>query len=236
MLLLAAPLILSAPLDTTERQSTYLYDLGITIEPARESAPLQGIGVANPNLVRIQNQIDSLSLAFSNLQKQFARLNTEYAALESTVTELRNRTYSPYLAPSSERISYKRAEGETFMKKGKDAYNARNYPVAIEYFQKVVASDMPRVVHGEAYYWIGDCYLQLKDEYLALEYFKRLAEYPLSDKVPDAFYLSGLIYRRLGVDHLAQDFFQRLIKRFPESKYAKLAELELQRMNHPEDQ
>lgn len=228
--------MLAAASPDSVRQSTFLYDLGITIEPARESAPLQGTGVANPHLVRIQNQIDSLSLAFSHLVQRFEQLRQEHDSLQAELTTLQQRVLgSPYAALNNPPIIYRKTEGENFFKKGTDAYNARHYQVAIEYFQKVLASDLPRAQLGDAYYWIGDCYLQLQDEYLALEYFKKLAEFPMASKVADAYYLTGIIYRKLGEDKLAVTFFQRIIKRFPDTKYAKLAQLELQRMHLSQD-
>jgi len=234
--MLTLPLMLTAASPDSVKQSTFLYDLGITIEPARESAPLQGIGVANPHLVRIQNQIDSLSRAFSYLTQRLEQMRQAYDTLQAELLVLQQRVLgSPYATLTDPPIIYRKTEGDNFFKKGTDAYNARHYQVAIEYFQKVIASDLPRAQLGDAYYWIGDCYLQLHDEYLALEYFKKLAEFPMASRVADAFYLTGIIYRKLGEDKLAMTFFQRIIKRFPNSKYAKLAQLELQRMPLPHD-
>lgn len=239
--MLTIPLMLSAtPPDSSTQKPTFLYDLGITIEPARESTPLQGTGVAYPNLVPIQNQIDSLSLAFSLYRQQMQQLITTLLrsndSLQTEIQVLKNHVFtSPYASLATPPILYKRTEGEFYFQKGKNAYYAKNYQIAIEYFQKATASDLPRATIGDAYYWIGDCYLQLHDDYLAIEYFKKVVEYPLSEKVADALYLTGITYRKLGEDHLAATFFDRITKRFPGTKFAKLAQLELKRIKMPNE-
>ncbi|MDD5230473.1 MAG: tetratricopeptide repeat protein, partial [Candidatus Marinimicrobia bacterium] len=117
-----------------------------------------------------------------------------------------------------------------FLQKGQSAYRAKNYLVAVDYFLKVIASNMPHSTIGDAYFLIGDCYIQLRDEYLAIEYLKKVVEYPLSEKLDDALFLTGITYQKLGNPQMAEIFFTRLINRYPEGNLAKLAGLELKRL------
>ncbi len=235
--MLTLPLLLSAQGPDTSRtgKANFLYDLGITIEPARESAPLQK-GVANPNLAPIQSQIDSLLSAFSAMNQKITDLEQENDSLKQKITRLSNRLFlSPYATSMMPIQTFSRNEGEKFMQKGQNAYQAKNYLVAIDYFLKVCSSNLPNATIGDAYYWIGDCYIQLHDEYLAIEYLKRVIEFPLSEKLDDALFLTGVTYQKLGNSQMAKIFFTRLIKRYPDGNLAKLAGLELKRLKGTEE-
>ena len=233
------PLAISAQDADTSRGKTekdFMYDLGIKIEPARESAPLQGIGVANPNLVHIQNQMDSLSLAYSQYvaktSRQLLEMTQSIDSLKLSNRRLMSVVFqSPYAALGNPRLLYSKKEGERFFQKGIDAYNSKNYEVAVDYFVKSIDSDLPGSKIGDAYFLIGNCYIHLKDEYLALEYLKKVAEYPLCENVDDALFLSAVIYRKLGNKELAAKFLKRLLRRYPDGQMAKLADLELKRLN-----
>ena len=238
-LMLVIPLaILAQNADSSQEKinKDFMYDLGIKIEPARESAPLHGIGVANPALVHLQNQMDSLSLAFSQhtnkTKKRLQALQRCVDSLEVENRRLKNLVFrSPYAALENPRVLYSKKEGERFYQKGNDAYFSKNYQIAADYFIKSIDSGLPGSAIGNAHFWIGNCYIHLKDEYLALEYLKRVVEYPLCEKLDDALFLSAVTYRKLGDTEMAVNFLRRLLRRFPDGQMAKLADLELKRLD-----
>jgi len=219
----------------TARKATQLYDLGIAIEPARESPPIFGKGVANLSLVHLQNQLDSLSLAFSRFRADSDNLKAEQDSLKKLVIALQNRLFqSPYAPFSYPAKIYSHKDGQKYFRKGLDAFNHKNFMVAVDYLQKTMSSDVSSEMLGDVYYWIGNCYVELGDEYLALEYFKKVVEYPLSEWLDDALFASAVIYQKAGETKLAEAFFNRLLKRFPNSPRAKLSELELKRLKQKE--
>ncbi|MCK4640274.1 MAG: tetratricopeptide repeat protein [Candidatus Marinimicrobia bacterium] len=236
--MLALPLaIISQELDTgrVEKKKSFMYDLGIHIEPARESAPLHGIGVANLSLIQIVNQMDSLSLAFSQYKQKtdekIQELIRRSDSLELENQRLQNQIFlSPFTALTPPFRIYSKKEGKRFFQKGNDAYFNKNYNVAVDYLSKAIASELSGAVVGDAYYWIGNCYIQLHDEYLALEYLKKVIEYPLSEKLDDALFLAAVTYRKLGNRKMAMIFLKRLINRYPDGQLTKLADLELKRL------
>ncbi|MFA4838024.1 MAG: tetratricopeptide repeat protein [Candidatus Neomarinimicrobiota bacterium] len=238
LLMIAIPItLLPIEPDTTgtARKATQLYDLGITIEPARESTPFFGKGVANLSLVHLQNQLDSLSLAFSRFRADTDSLKAEQDSLKKLVVALQNRLFqSPYAPLSNPAKIYSRKDGQKYFQKGLDAFNHQNFLVAVDYFQKTMSADVSSEMIGDTYYWIGNCYVELGDDYLALEYFKKVVEYPLSEWLDDALFASAVIYQKTGETKLAEAFFTRLLKRFPSSPRAKLSELELKRLKQKE--
>ncbi|MCD6205966.1 MAG: tetratricopeptide repeat protein [Candidatus Marinimicrobia bacterium] len=145
--------------------------------------------------------------------------------------QLEKRIYlSPYASAGNPRLIYSKKEGERFFQKGTDAYNAQNYPVAVDYFRKCIDSEAGGSLIGDAYFWVGNSYIHLKDEYLALEYLKRVPEYPLCKNIDDALFLTAVTYRKLGDAEMARFFLERLLRRFPDGEMAKLALLELKRL------
>lgn len=236
--MLICPVILISGNPDTSRaadQSRFMYDLGIEIEPARESVPHRGIGVANPIMVRFQNQLDSLSLAFFTYKKvtqqQLEELIRENDSLKHQVRRMQRRVFqSPVASLAPPAKQYSKREGERFFRKGEHAYDNKNYGVAADYFSKALASEIPSMLVGDAYYWLASCHIRLRDEYLALEYLKKVMEYPLSEKVDDALFLAAVTYKQLGNTDMAALFLKRLLKRFPDGQLTKLANLELKRL------
>ncbi len=228
--------------DSTQQTpaSDFMYDLGIGIEPERESSPLTGKqGVANHQRVLLQDQIDSLALALSSqqsqLQKRLLALERKNDSLTIQLRRLKNQVFiSPYASLSPRVEIYTKKEGEAYFKKGRDAYNHHNHAVAIDYFNKTLTSTVPSTMIGAAYYWIGESYIALQDSYLALEYLKKVMEYPLTEKGDDALFLTAVTYQKLNNPALAEIFFKRLTTRYPDSKLSKLALLKLKRIKQGE--
>jgi len=221
-------------------KSDFMYDLGIGIEPERESSPLTGKqGVANHQRVLLQDQIDSLALALdhyqTHLQEQLFKLEKENDSLKTQIRRLQNHVFlSPYAALSPRVEIYSKEQGEAYFKKGRNAYHHNNHAVAIDYFNKTLTSAAASAMIGAAYYWIGESYIALQDHYLALEYLKKVMEYPLTEKADDALFLAAVTYHKLGNPALAEIFFKRLTTRYPDSKLSKLALLELKRIKQGE--
>ena len=227
--------------DTTVSDSKpkFMYDLGISIEPSRESVPPYDKGVANLGLVRIQDQLDSLSMAFSSYKEKVGKRLLNHSRVSDSLVQqieiLQNRIFmSPYASLSTPIQTYSKKEGGKFYQKGNDAYIHQNYEVAIDYFSKAISSRLPSSKIGDIYYLIGNCYIQLDDDLLAIEYLKKVAEHPLSEKSDDALFLTAVTYQKMNNIKMATIFLKRIIKKYPDNKLARIASLELNKLKHSE--
>jgi len=223
----------------THNNHNFMYDLGISIEPARESIHPHDKGIANLDLVRIQGQLDSLITAFSSYKEKVEKRFSEYSRVNDSLVHLieilQNQIFmSPYASLSTPMLIYSKKEGAKFYRKGNDAYIHENYKVAIDYFSKAISSRLPSSKIGDIYYSIGNCYIQLDDDLLALEYLKKVAEHPLSEKLDDALFLTAVTYQKMNNIEMAKVFFKRIKKRYPDSKLSRLANLELKKLKHSE--
>ena len=104
-------------------------------------------------------------------------------------------------------------------------YLKGNYDLAISGFQEYLKKFSGSEMAGNAQYWIGESYYSLKDFEKALEEFDKLINnYPKSNKVPSALLKKAYSYIELKRTNDAKEQLKDLIKSFPLTAEAKLAE------------
>ncbi len=82
---------------------------------------------------------------------------------------------------------------------------------------------------GNAQFWIGETYYQMKDyERAILEYEKVIAKYPEGNKVPAALFKQGLAFAELGDKTNARNLLKRVIEKYPNSDQADAAKKRLE--------
>jgi tol-pal system protein YbgF len=75
-----------------------------------------------------------------------------------------------------------------------------------------------------AYYWLGELYAYQHDYSKANDALNRVvAQYPKSNKVPDAMLKLGIVNQKLGDQAKANDWFMQVIKQYPDSNAARMA-------------
>ena len=105
------------------------------------------------------------------------------------------------------------------------------YPPAIEAFQAYLAQYPQGRFVDNAQYWLGEAYYVTRDFTTALGEFNRVvAEFPDSQKVPDALLKIGYVHYELGQWDQARDTLTTVAERVPGTTIARLAEQRLQRM------
>ncbi|HMI36346.1 MAG TPA: tol-pal system protein YbgF [Steroidobacteraceae bacterium] len=112
-----------------------------------------------------------------------------------------------------------------------DTLKSGNYGEAVKAF-KAFMSDYPAsALLDNAQYWIGEAYYVTRDYEHAAQAFRTVGErWPSSRKAPDA--LLKLGYTQFEQKHLAEtrDTLHAVVKRFPGSEAARLAQERLQRL------
>ena len=109
------------------------------------------------------------------------------------------------------------------------AYNyvkARNFPEAVEAFQKFLARFPLGAYAPNAHYWLGELYLVITppEPELARQSFKLLLDqYPDNAKVPDALYKLGKVHFLKGNRERSRSYLDQVIAQYPEHPAAQLA-------------
>ena len=102
-------------------------------------------------------------------------------------------------------------------------YRAREHGQAVIEFKDFIAKYPKHPLAGNAQYWIGEAYWAQRDYRQALVEFEKVSEYG-PGKAPDALVKIGLCHARLREVTRAQQAWQRVIREYPRSEAAGLAQ------------
>jgi tol-pal system protein YbgF len=106
-----------------------------------------------------------------------------------------------------------------------------NYPTAIKEFKNFIATYPTGDFADNAHYWLGETYYVSRDLNASRETFRKLInDFPQSGKVPDAILKLGIIDYDTGRYATAREQLNDVIKRYPDSSAAKLAQKRLDKM------
>ena len=110
-------------------------------------------------------------------------------------------------------------------KKGMALLNQKRHGDAVAMFEDFL-SQFPQ--HGYAdncTYWIGEAYYDRQMYHKALAHFEQVVvQYPRGNKVPDAMLKAAFCYSSLGLRDRCAELFEKLIRTFPGTPAARLAE------------
>ncbi len=110
-------------------------------------------------------------------------------------------------------------------KKGMALLKEKRHRDAVAMFEDFL-SQFPQ--HGYAdncTYWIGEAYYDRQMYHKALAHFEQVVvQYPRGNKVPDAMLKAGFCYTSLGLRDRAAELFDKLIRTFPGTPAARLAQ------------
>ncbi|PYN43161.1 MAG: tol-pal system protein YbgF, partial [Candidatus Rokuibacteriota bacterium] len=102
-------------------------------------------------------------------------------------------------------------------------FRSREHGQAVLDFIDFIAKNPRHALAGNAQYWIGEAYWAQRDYRQALVEFERVSEYG-PGKTPDALVKIGLCHARLRDVTRAQQAWQRVIREYPRSEAATMAQ------------
>jgi len=107
------------------------------------------------------------------------------------------------------------------------SYNKENYGQCIEYFKKLSLLEINERTSGNILLMLADSYEYLGRYKQAIKHLEKLSKLD-SEKYSDLVLLrQGIIFRNIGMSSRAYDIFKTLVENYPESKYATLAQEEI---------
>ncbi|MDY6833036.1 MAG: tol-pal system protein YbgF [Thermodesulfobacteriota bacterium] len=107
-------------------------------------------------------------------------------------------------------------------------YEQGNYDAARKGFEDLIARFPKSDLADNARFWIGESYFREKwYEKAILEYQKAIDDYPGGNKVPAALLKQGIAFSFIGKTAEARVVLNKLVKQFPGSSDAKIAEQKL---------
>ncbi|MCD6327081.1 tol-pal system protein YbgF [bacterium] len=110
-------------------------------------------------------------------------------------------------------------------------YNRGDYDAAIMGFKNFLAVYPKSTLADDARYWLAESFFATQNARVAItEFMELLKKFPRSDWVPESMLRLGLCHKRIDEPRRAREFWDKLIKRFPDSNEARLAEGELDKL------
>ena len=180
------------------------------------------------NTVRVSQLMQELPGMRSGLSMLAEQLNTLVGLLQPPVNPVNPDAPATPGAGSLGTVRLPDSPTRIF-DSAKSDYISNRLDNAIEGFTEFVQKfpDAPNA--GEAQFWIGQSYYQkgghCKEALVA--YDKLISTYKTAAEVPDAYYQKGLCYLELGQRAEATRTFQLIVKQYPNSTQALLAQQKL---------
>jgi tol-pal system protein YbgF len=171
-----------------------------------------------------ETKLESIDKTTSLNKDRIERLE-QYLNLESTGPIQKNQPVSNI--PSGKQVKHKLSENEVYAS-AKQAYDKGDFNAAREGFQKLL-KEFPKSENADnAQFWIGEIYYREKwYEKAILEYQTVIEKYPNGNKVTASLLKQGFAFFNLGDKSNARLIFSELIKKYPKSNEAKIAERKL---------
>ncbi len=108
-------------------------------------------------------------------------------------------------------------------------YTAANYSLAIQGFESYLKYFPKGQQAHEAQLYVGEALaLDKKDAEAVVAYERVIANYPGSTSVPTAYYKRGVAFERLGEPGRAKESYDAVIKQFPDTSAATMAQQRLE--------
>ncbi len=150
---------------------------------------------------QMNQQLNQISERLSKLEEQVKQIR-EYVGLEEIIkkkkaTQLYSNAYTLY-------------------KQGK-------YEAAIAGFKSFLKKYPRSSLSDNAWFWIGECYMGLKDyEKAILAYYNVIKKYPKGNKAPSSMLRLAQAFLKIGDKTSAKVILRKLIKKYPRSKEARI--------------
>jgi tol-pal system protein YbgF len=124
--------------------------------------------------------------------------------------------------PGNRQAAYQKAFN--ILKEGK-------YPEAIKEFKNFIAAYPSGEYTDNAHYWLAEAYYVSRDFDASRNIFRKvIKDFPQSSKVPDALLKIGFIEYETGQTANAKELLTEVVKRYPDSSAAKMAEKRLDKI------
>jgi tol-pal system protein YbgF len=186
----------------------------------------------------IRKQLTSLSNTIDNRQDEMKeirgkldelkfQLSNYFNELRSEVNALKKPGITPQATTKQDKTNYETAYKEAF-----DAYQKGQYGEAIKKFSAFIESYGGTPLVPNAYYWLGDSYMNVKDYENAILYFQEVVDkYPKSDKASRALLLQADAFSNVNDKKSSITILKKVIELFPKTEEAIIAERKLKNLS-----
>lgn len=223
------------------------YVKGTVEEDAHEREKLrEGIRAADSGSAAVNERLASIEYSVKSAQDRLASFEASQQDQSGRLSEVRDAVASlEKKAASLERaVSETRAgaaakargdrtakpeDAEALYQRGYRETTSKDFPGAVDTFQKFLSSYPDHKYAGNAQYWLGEIYYAKGDwEMAVLEFDKAVKKYPGSEKTPASLLKQGFAFEKLGAGKEARVLLDEIVRKYPASPEADLAKKKLE--------
>jgi len=192
--------------------------LGISKEKTEQPA----VKEAATDEDQMKTDINALEKQLTERDSEISRLKTDIATKEEKISKLESDALKQP-ATSATMPTYTGDLREDYQNALSEYYN-RNYKLAIQLFEELLARNPSTSLSDNCRYWIGESYYGLGNFNQAIIEFTKVFSFNKSNKIDDAQLKLGLCYWKLGDRERARQELERLISDYPNSEYVEKAQ------------
>lgn len=163
------------------------------------------------------------------IEKSLAQQRLLYEDLDRRFTQVKNSSNTTTSANNNYNFQDKKVEQQDLYTEAYQRIKQRDYPKAIELFNKYLDTYPTGIFCANANYWLGEIYMLQSDYQKALAAFDVvLSKYPKSTKSADAMYKKALVYIYLKDYPKAKLTLIQVKQQYKNTTVARLADKKLQ--------
>jgi TolA-binding protein len=188
----------------------------------------------------LQQQIEEIKTENIQLKQKFdaaeqknKELMAKISDLEAAQITAQEKGMKPGGALSSEKKSpsIRKAPAGTSTNEDVQHYEGavglakeRKLKEAIEEFKVLLDAGIKADYADNCHYWIGLCYFGLRDYKTAIDHFKDVERFKVSEKKDDSQFMIAQSYERMGNRQQSQAEYRKFVEMYPNSEYLKRAQ------------
>lgn len=172
---------------------------------------------------------------YLDLDRRIVNLSSKSSAAQSSATAVNASTQvtvsqdlatvKPVEVTEPDKPTYDPQQEKEDYRAAFNLIKERQYSASIDALLAFVDKYPQGDLLGNAHYWLGEVYMvEGNAPMAALSFELVIKEFPSHRKVPDAIYKAGVAYQQLGQDVQANERLKRVLKEFPNSSAARLAQ------------
>lgn len=171
-----------------------------------------------------ENRDEKIKSILGRIDELEAQLRTYWEEVKGELRDLRRGKDSSSGMTSSSSTPAK-GGAEEFYKQGFDAFQKGSYDNAIQIFTQFVKQNPDSPLAPNAYYWMGESYMNVKNYEKAIVQFQEVIDkFPKSEKAGRAMVRQAEAFGILGDKKSSTTLLKRVIELFPKTEEARMAE------------
>jgi TolA-binding protein len=173
--------------------------------------------VMQKEVTDLRNQNESLQQQVAKCEVEKRTVTARVAELETELSEWKEKKVEPEKVAAQPSLENPKESYANALR----LFNERKYDEAAQLIGEIQKSDIHPTLLDNCEYWLGECAYGSHRYADAIEHFKKVFTFQVSEKKDDAQIMIGNSYKAIGNSAKAAEAYETLLKKFPASPFVK---------------